>query len=135
MGIEIPSNIEQAVSIVMDAIMSVDQKEELRQVREENLSDGRPYYIECWAEDQLTMLTFFFSTSGIDKYTETMLKELLVEEKYVQFIKKDAPVSVMHFIDASENELWSVNVCIGTEDEIFANDLISLRAYEKLDYT
>ena len=23
------------------------------------LSDGRPYRAECWAEDQVTMLTFF----------------------------------------------------------------------------
>ena len=35
-GIDKPKNIEQAVSIVMDA-MSSAQKEELRQVREENL--------------------------------------------------------------------------------------------------
>ena len=101
---------------------------------EGNLSDGRPYHIECWAVNQITMLTFFFSTSGIEKYTETMLKELLVEERLVQFIKKDAPVKVMHYIDASGNEMWSVNVGIGTEDELFANDLISLRAYEKHDY-
>jgi len=36
MGLEMPKNIEDAVSIVIDA-MSSDQKEELRQVREENL--------------------------------------------------------------------------------------------------
>jgi len=36
MGIETPKNIEDAVSIVMDA-MSSDQKEELRQIREENI--------------------------------------------------------------------------------------------------
>ena len=36
MGLGTPKNIEEAVSIVMDA-MSLDQKEHLRQVREENL--------------------------------------------------------------------------------------------------
>jgi hypothetical protein len=96
---------------------------------EGNLSDGRQYRIESWAEDQITMLTFFFSTSGIDKYTEAMLKELLVEEELVQFIKKDAPVSGFHYIDAGGNEMWSVNVCISTEDELFANLLLSLHMY------
>ncbi|MBT3576426.1 MAG: hypothetical protein HOI47_24510 [Candidatus Scalindua sp.] len=96
---------------------------------EGNLSDGRSYRIECWAEDQITMLTFFFSTSGIEKYTESMLKELLVEEKLVQFVKKDATVSGFHYIDASGNKMWSVNVCIGTEDELFANGLLNLHTY------
>ena len=100
---------------------------------EGSLSDDRQYHVECWAEDQITMLTFFFSTVGIEKYSEKMLKDLLVEEKLVQFIKNDAPLSTMHITDAGGNELWSVNVVIGTEDELFANDLISLRAYEKSD--
>ena len=97
------------------------------------LGDGRPYHVECWAEDQITMLTFFFSTAGIEKYSEKMLKDLLVEEKLVQFIKNDAPLSTMRITDAGGKELWSVNVVIGTEDELFANDLISLRAYDKSD--
>jgi hypothetical protein len=97
------------------------------------LSDSRPYHIECWAVDQITMLTFFFSTAGIEHYSEIMLKGLLVEEKLVQFIKKDAPLETMRMTDGGGNEMWSVNVVIATEDELFANDLISLRAYDKSD--
>jgi hypothetical protein len=100
---------------------------------EGSLSDDRQYHVECWVEDQITMLTFFFSTVGIEKYSEKRLKDLLVEEKLVQFIKNDAPLSTMRITDAGGNELWSVNVVIGTEDELFANDLISLRAYDKSD--
>ena len=100
---------------------------------EGSLSDDRQYHVECWVEDQITMLTFFFSTVGIEKYSEKRLKDLLVEEKLVQFIKNDAPLSTMRITDAGGNELWSVNVVIGTEDQLFANDLISLRAYDKSD--
>jgi len=28
------------------------------------LRDGRPYRVECWAEEGVTMLTYFFSTRG-----------------------------------------------------------------------
>ena len=100
---------------------------------EGSLSDDRQYHVECWVEDQITMLTFFFSTVGIEKYSEKRLKDLLVEENLVQFIKNDAPLSTMRITDAGGKELWSVNVVIGTEDELFANDLISLRAYDKSD--
>jgi hypothetical protein len=34
------------------------------------LADGRPYRAECWAQDQVTCLTFFFSTQGIEKATD-----------------------------------------------------------------
>ena len=100
---------------------------------EGSLSDGRQYHVECWAEDQITMLTFFFSSVGLETYSEALLKGLLEEENLVQFITSDAPISVMLITDVSGNELWSVNVVVGTEDELFANDLLSLRAYEKSD--
>jgi len=41
------------------------------------ISDGRPYRVECWAEYQITMLTFFFSTTGMENYSDLMFKELL----------------------------------------------------------
>jgi hypothetical protein len=35
----------------------------------------------------------------------------------------------MRVTDASGNELWSVSVCVGNEDEILARDRVALRAY------
>ncbi|MBT4945819.1 MAG: hypothetical protein HON27_06585, partial [Candidatus Marinimicrobia bacterium] len=68
-----------------------------------------------------------------ETYSEALLKGLLEEENLVQFITSDAPISVMLITDVSGKELWLVNVVVGTEDELFANDLLSLRAYEKSD--
>jgi hypothetical protein len=33
------------------------------------LTDGRPYRVECWAEEGVTMLTYFFSTRGLETYS------------------------------------------------------------------
>ena len=37
------------------------------------LSDGRPYRAECWCQDQVTMLTIFFSTLGLQAATDADL--------------------------------------------------------------
>ena len=95
------------------------------------LSDGRPYRVECWAESQVTILTFFFSTTGMESYSDLMFKELLSKENFVQFVTDNPQVSAMPVTDASENDMWSVNVVIGTEDELHARDSVNLRAYEK----
>lgn len=73
------------------------------------LSDGRPYRVEHWAESQVTMLTFFFSTAMSD----------------------DPPVEIMLTTNAGGNDMWSVNVVIGTEDEIHARDLAPLRRLKR----
>ena len=95
------------------------------------LADGRPYRAECWAESQITMLTFFFSTAGMENYSDSMFKGLLSKENLVHFITDEPQVSAMPFSDAGGNDMWSVNVVMGTEDELLAKDSISLRAYEK----
>ena len=95
------------------------------------LSDNRPYRVECWAEFQVTMLTFFFSTDGMENYSDLMFKELLSREKLVQFVSDNPYVSAKPFTDASGNDMWSVNVVIGTEDELHTRDSTNLQAYEK----
>ncbi len=95
------------------------------------LSDGRPYRVECWAEYQITMLTFFFSTTGMENYSDLMFKELLGKEKLVQYAAANPHVSAMLFTDPSGNEMWSVNVVIGIEDELHAIDSTNLQAYER----
>ena len=98
---------------------------------EGSLSDGRPFHAECWAESQITMLTFFFSRVGMENYSDLMFQKLLSEEGLVKFITDELNVSAGPFVDAAGNDLWSVNVVIGTEDELLARDSLNLRAYEK----
>ncbi len=51
-------------------------------------SDGRPYRAESWAADQITLLTFFFSTSQIETYTNAQFIKLLEDEGLIEFLSE-----------------------------------------------
>ncbi len=96
------------------------------------LTDGRPYHAECWAQFQVTMVTFFFSSKGIEDFTDVMLKELLSEEGLRQFLSEDLLyIQAVTITDASGNELWSVNVVIGTDDGLVAKDSVEFKNYDR----
>ena len=82
------------------------------------LSDGRPFRAEMWAQDQISMLTFFFGTLGLEALGDGALFALVEKEGLVRPAPKAAPsFSVRKWSDPSGAEFWSVNVVVGTEDE------------------
>ena len=87
------------------------------------------YRVECWAQDQITSLTFFFSAEGLENYRDGDLLELLVEEGLIQLLSPNQHINAQRVIDRSSNELWSVNLVVGDEDNIYIEDLVGLRAY------
>ena len=94
------------------------------------MSDGRPYRIECWAQDQITCVTVFMSTEGLETYSKAQFVELL-EKEHIVWWKPDAMKSAYAVLrtDASGNSIWSVNVVIGVGDEAPVADSIGLRGY------
>ena len=46
------------------------------------LSDGRPYRLECWAVDQITNLTIFISSIGINHYSSANVLDYLEAEGF-----------------------------------------------------
>ncbi len=93
------------------------------------LSDGRPYRTECWAESHITMMTFFFSTAGLESRSERQLQELLASEGLVRFLSDEKHLCAKKITDAGGNDMWSVNVVIGTEEELLAKTHLHLRPY------
>ena len=97
---------------------------------EGTLSDSRPYHIECWAQDQLTNVTVFLSTDGLDGYSNEQFIELLERERVVWWMpgaRKSA--SAARFEDASGNPMWSINVVIGVDEEPAVADSVPSRPY------
>ena len=94
------------------------------------LSDGRPYRMEAWAMDQITMVTYFFSTIEMENYTSDMFAGLLIKEGLIKKLSDEIPVDADILTDVSGNKMWSVNVTIATEDERYARDLNPLKAYK-----
>jgi hypothetical protein len=93
------------------------------------LSDGRPYRVEGWAADQITLLTFFFSTAQIETYTNAHFIQLLEDEGLIEFSSDERYVAGEIVEDPSGNSMWSVNVIIADEHNEFTKDFISLTPY------
>lgn len=94
------------------------------------LADGRPFRAELWAQDGVTVLTFFMSTQGIQHSSKQDLYCLLESNNLVEFLDSDnRSLGVGVLADASGNEMFSLNVVIGDEDGLFANSSVLLHKY------
>jgi hypothetical protein len=93
------------------------------------MRDGRPFRAECWAQDQATYLTFFFSVVGLEECDELAVSELLAAEGLVRFASDKRPMTLKPFRDASGNDLWSVTFLVGDEGELFVAGGVPLRGY------
>jgi len=92
-------------------------------------SDGRPFRIECWAQDQVTYLQCFFSSVGLEELDRSELQQFLERERLIRFVSDKRFASGRLTSDASENSMWEVNVVIGDEDELYAESDVSLKPY------
>ena len=83
--------------------------------------DGnRPYFLECWATNGITMLTYFVSTIGIENATTEDLVKMLTDAGLFRLLDPENPrTSVMKFEDDHGNEFFSINVVVGVEDETY----------------
>jgi hypothetical protein len=95
------------------------------------LSDGRPFRAECWAQDQITMLTLFFSVMDLENHTDQMFKDMLVKENLIEFVGDKAILQATTIKDIVGNDMWSVNIVIGTEDGLYARDSVGLKSYQR----
>ena len=94
------------------------------------LSDGRPYRMENWAEDEVSSVTFFMSTAGLENYSNAQFADLLEREQLLRYhVGGRRSAYSIPFTDASGNSLWSVNVVFGDDEKTFAEVLVPLRPY------
>jgi hypothetical protein len=93
------------------------------------LSDGRPYRLECWCQDQVTSETFFISSVGLEDLDEAGVVALLEREKLVHFTSTKRYVGVKPFRDASGNALLSINIVVGDEDGTFVEGGPAINRY------
>ena len=105
---------------------------------EGTLKDGRPYRAECWFEVNLTCLTCFLPTVGIENYSAEDFKKLVVSEGLISFDDENFlssgysgdNVEAKKVTDASGNEMWSITVIIGDDDGTYADNLFKMKRYK-----
>lgn len=82
------------------------------------MEDNRPYFVECWAVDHITMLTFYCSTSGIKDKTKAELMQMLLDTGYFRFVNGgERSCSPSTFSDRQGNEYYSITVTVGVDEE------------------
>ena len=84
------------------------------------LGADRPYFLECWAANGITMLTYFVSVIGMEDASTEDLVRLLTDARLFRLLDPEQPrTSVMKFEDDHENVFFSINVTVGIEDETY----------------
>jgi hypothetical protein len=94
------------------------------------LSDGRPFVAECWAQDQITAMTFFFDATGLDLSSPDLCETLLEREGLAKFDPGPAYVSAQTMTDEAGTVVWSVNMVVGDADSLFATSAVPLRSWK-----
>lgn len=81
------------------------------------LRDGRPFRLEIWAQDQITFLTVFLSSLGLEDAPSDYLYFLLARDSVMAFSgEKFASPDAWVVVDAAGNEMWCVSDVIGVDD-------------------
>jgi len=97
------------------------------------LSDGRAYRAEMWAQDQISLLTIFFSTIGMEEFDAEQIRRLIQIEGLVSFVENGQQhCTALKFTDDAGNEVWSVNVVVGDEEKSFLTKSIPIFPYSKI---
>jgi hypothetical protein len=68
------------------------------------------------------MVSFFFSTLGLETAGQDELCDLLVREGQIRFLDEQRRVAARKLNDASGNEMWSVSLVVGDEDKTYVVD-------------
>ena len=95
------------------------------------LTDGRPFKGEFWCQDQISMITFFFSTVGLENISKEEMERLLESEDLIKFKPGPRSVRVEKFKDASANEMYSVNVMVGDDEETLVEGGRPMNGYRR----
>lgn len=106
---------------------------------EGRFNDGRPFRAEFWAANQVSYLTYYFSSVDIEDLSSQDLKEYLKSEHPIEFDDEaflssgytGTNISAKRMLDASGNEIWDVTIIVGDEDGTFIRGGARLRRYEK----
>jgi len=98
------------------------------------LADGRVFRGEMWAQDQVSVLTFFFSVDGLEELDAAGVRDIVERERLVTFPESgptycDAAV----FVDDAERRLWSVNIVVGDDSATYITGSVPFFGYSRTE--
>ena len=82
------------------------------------LEENRPYFAECWAVDQMTMLTINVSAKGIEEKTAEEIDQWFQNIGYYSYRgDKRYPATIRKEKYPNGEEFFIINLLVGAEDE------------------
>ena len=104
------------------------------------MSDGRSFYAEYWNEFGIDVVTYYFSTLGLENLNNQALIDMLVSEQLVRARvqageMREMKVTIAKKTDEAGREMWMVNVPFADEDEVWVDCLTPIYAYGPNDET
>jgi hypothetical protein len=97
---------------------------------------GGPFVASSGCKSISHQVTFFFSTAGLEKYTREDFIRMVQEENLQTFRSVSDDQRFLHaqkIVDYSGNEMWSINVIVGDEDEQYTDGGQVFNPYLKSD--
>ncbi len=94
------------------------------------MSDGRPFRVEMWAQDGMSLITIFFSCTGLENESSATLEARLIREGLFSY-RADAGshFQAVPITDDAGQPMWSANVVVGNEDETYLDRSPPVWAY------
>jgi len=80
------------------------------------LPDGRPYVLEGWFTEGMTLVTYFFSVRDLEEASPDQLLALLLPELEAAAVPEEfrrLDEDVRKILDASGNEIYSLTFVVG----------------------
>jgi hypothetical protein len=97
---------------------------------EGELSDGRPFRIEYWAEDGICTITYIMSIEGLEGESKESLADMLVSEGLLVFLDhENRYLGVTEMTDASGNRMLWMHTVIGDDEGVYAEGKYPLYPY------
>lgn len=93
------------------------------------LSDLRPWWLECWAQDRVTCLTIFVARAGLDLGDDPSVARFLEREGLLRFTGKERYATAAAVTDQAGHAMWSINVVVGDDDNVFVTDTPAIKPY------
>lgn len=103
---------------------------------EGQLSDGRPFRIEYWADEGIYTIAYLMSPEGLEEASNEELADLLVREGLLEFCNPaNRFIGVTEMLDDSGNRMLSMHTVIADEDTVYAEGKHPLLPYPGSPWT
>ena len=81
------------------------------------LEENRPFFAECWAIDQVTVLTIYVSADGIEDISPEELEKMVQESGYYSYVEPGHKASVKTITNNKGETFFALDITVGIDED------------------